>query len=102
MNYSQEELCRKMTEENITREMRNLVENYMKVYDEYYSTGSRHSAFIKDLVDTIVGISAVLEVYTRDKKIDPDYAVSHLLSSKSYIDAAIEFFKSQMEIQSEE
>lgn len=40
----------------------------MVVYDEYYSTGSRDSAFLKDLIDGIQGISAILEVYVEQKE----------------------------------
>ena len=67
-----------MTENSLRRELDNLVNNYMKIYDEYYSTNSRDSAFLKDLTDTILGISAVLEVYARDGKIYPSYALEKL------------------------
>lgn len=80
------------TEMNLERELNKIRNNYMKVWDEYYETGSRHSAFLKDLVDALMGISAVLEVYTDDGKIYPEYALEKLNSSKSYIDENIAFF----------
>ena len=72
-------------------------DNYMIVYDEYYATGSKDSAFLKDLVDSLLGISAVLEVYVEYKKIHPNYALEKLNNSKSYIDAAIRFYESRKE-----
>lgn len=84
---------RQLTEDGITRELMQLKDNYMKVWDEYYETGSRHSAFLKDLADSLIGICAVFEVYTRDKSIYPDYAISKLENAKSYIDENIRFFE---------
>lgn len=81
------------TEINLERELNKIRNNYMKIWDEYYETGSRHSAFLKDLVDALIGISAVLEVYTEDRKIYPDYALEKLNASKSYIDENIAFFE---------
>ena len=72
---------RQNTEMNLTNELIKIKDNYMKVWDEYYETGSRHSAFLKDLVEALMGISAVLEVYTRDKQIYPSYALEKLNSS---------------------
>jgi hypothetical protein len=88
---------RQNTEMNLTNELIKIKDNYMKVWDEYYETGSRHSAFLKDLVDALMGISAVLEVYTRDKQIYPSYALEKLNSSKSYIDENIAFFEKKLE-----
>lgn len=88
---------RQHTEMNLTNELIKIKDNYMKVWDEYYETGSRHSAFLKDLVDALMGIGAVLEVYTRDKQIYPNYALEKLNNSKSYIDENIEFFEKKLE-----
>ena len=68
---------------------------YMQVYDEYYSTGSRDSAFLKDLVDSLIGISAVLEVYVEHKGIHPSYAIEKLNNSLSYIKSVINYFESK-------
>lgn len=88
---------REMTENSLRRELNNLISNYMKIYDEYYSTNSRDSAFLKDLTDSILGISAVLEVYARDGKIYPSYALEKLNFSKSLIESAIRFYSSKLE-----
>ena len=53
--------------------------------------------FLKDLVDSLLGISAVLEVYVRDKHIHPNYAVEKLNFSDSYIRSVINFYKSKKE-----
>ena len=87
------EEARILTKNKLERELNKILNNYMKVYDEYYSVHSSDSAFLKDLVDSLIGISAVLEVYVLQNKIYPDYAVEKLNNSKSYIDAAIEYFK---------
>ncbi len=86
---------REMTKNSLSRELDKILNYYMSVYDEYYSTGSRDSAFLKDLVDSILGISAVLEVYVEHKGIHPDYAIEKLKFSQSYINSAIKYFESK-------
>ena len=66
------DFCREMTKSGLSRELDKIKNNYMKIYDEYYSDNStRDSAFLKDLVDSLKGISAVLEVYVEHKGIHP-------------------------------
>ena len=86
---------RSMTKSKLINECYKIINNYMKIYDEYYETGSRDSAFLKDLVDSLIGISAVLEVYVEHKGIHPDYALEKLNNSKSYIDSCIKYFESK-------
>lgn len=88
---------RGITERNIKRELNNLANNYMKIYDEYYETGSRDSSFLKDLTDSILGISAILEVYARDKEIYPDYAIEKLEFSKRLINGVINYYSAKKE-----
>lgn len=88
---------REMTKNSLSRELNKILNYYMVVYDEYYSTGSRDSAFLKDLVDGIQGISAVLEVYVEHKGIHPDYAIEKLKFSQSYINSTIKYFESKEE-----
>lgn len=92
-----DKIARDLTEKTLINETQKIVKNYMKIYDEYYILGSRESAFLKDLADSLLGISAVLEVYARNKEIEPDYAISKLEHSKSYIETTICFFKSRLE-----
>ena len=89
--------AREMTKRNLEIELNKVAENYMKIYDEYYETFSRDSAFLKDLADAIIGISACLEVYTRDKYIHPSYALEKLESSKHYINACIDYYENKLE-----
>lgn len=91
------EEAREMTEYSLDLELLKIKRYYMKVYDEYYETCSRDSAFLKDLVDSLMGIEAVLEVYVEHKGIHPDYAIEKLNNSKSYINAAIRFYESRLE-----
>lgn len=91
---SREEI-REMSRLSLSRELFKIEENYMKIYDEYYSTSSRDSAFLKDLVDSLLGISVVLEVYVAHKGIHPNYAIEKLKNSKSYIDATISYFENK-------
>lgn len=86
---------RSMTKSKLMNECYKIINNYMKIYDEYYDTKSRDSAFLKDLVDSLIGISAVLEVYVEDKGIHPSYALEKLNNSKSYIDSCIKYFESK-------
>lgn len=94
--------AKEMTELNLSNELYNIQKNYMAVWEEYYETGSRDSAFLKDLVDSLLGISAVLEVYVRNKHIHPDYAVEKLEFSESFIKSAIAFYKSKEEYKGDE
>ena len=80
-------------------EINKILFNYMEIYDEYYANGSRDSAHLKDLVDSLLGISAVLEVYVRDKSIHSDYAVEKLNSSKRYRESCIKYFENREEKQ---
>lgn len=88
---------RELTKRGLINETNMIVNNYMKVYDEYYETGSRDSAFLKDLVDSLIGISAVLDVYEPHKGISTDYALEKLKRSRTYIDSCIEYFESKVE-----
>lgn len=89
--------AREMAKNKLEKELNIILNSYMEVYDEYYKIGSRDSAFLKDLVDSLLGISAVLEVYVRDKHIHPNYAVEKLKFSDSYIRSVIDFYKSKKE-----
>ena len=80
---------RELTKSSMTRILNSLVDNYMKIYDEYYAEGSRESAFLKDLADSILPISEVLEVYTRENCINPDYVVRKLKHSKDIIELSL-------------
>lgn len=91
------DFCREMTKKSLEKELNKILNYYMKIYNEYYETGSRDSAFLKDLVDSLIGISAVLEVYVRNKGIHPNYALEKLNNSKSYIDSCIKYFESKEE-----
>lgn len=95
------EELRKMTENSLKNECNKIVNNYLKVYDEYYSTGSRDSAFLKDLVDSLQGISAVLEVYCKYGEINPGYALEKLNYSKGIIESNIRYFKDKLEKEEE-
>lgn len=83
---------RELTKSSMTRILNSLVDNYMKIYDEYYAESTRESAFLKDLTDSILPISEVLEVYVRGKYINPEYAVRKLITAKNIIDNAIEHY----------
>ena len=89
------DFCRNMTKNSLEKDLNKIFYYYMKIYDEYYETGTRDSAFLKDLVDSLIGISAVLEVYVEHKGIHPDYALEKLKNSKSYIESCIKYFESK-------
>lgn len=91
------DFCREMTRNSLSRELDKILNYYMAIYDEYYSTGSRDSTFLKDLVDGIQGISAVLEVYVEQKGIHPSYAIEKLKFSQSYINSTLRYFESKEE-----
>ena len=98
---TRDELCRKRTESHLRRELENVVNGYMYVYNEYYKTFSRDSAFLKDATDAIIGIASVLEVYSRDGSIHPKYAVEKLSVSKRLIESALDYYKSLIEEEDE-
>ena len=86
---------RAMTANSLTIELQRILCNYMSVYDEYYSKCTRDSAFLKDLVDSLQGISAVLEVYVSNKYIHPSYALEKLKYSQIIIDSTIKYFENK-------
>lgn len=88
---------RELTKSSMTRILNSLVDNYMKIYDEYYAEGSRESAFLKDLADSMLPVSEVLEIYAREDYINPDYAVRKLKYSKDIIENTIKFFELKQE-----
>lgn len=89
------EFCRQQTQNSLKIELNKIERYYMRVYDEYYSSGSRDSAFLKDLVDSLIGISSVLEVYVEHKGINSGYAIEKLNNSRSYINACISYFENK-------
>lgn len=91
------EYCREITRNSLKRELDKILVYYMAVYDEYYETFSRDSAFLKDLVDGIQGISAVLEVYVEQKGIHPEYAIEKLNFTESYVRSVRKYFESKLE-----
>ena len=88
---------RELTKNSLQMELNKILNNYMKIWDEYYETGSRDSAFLKDLTDSLMGISAVLEVYVEYGEIYPIYAIEKLKNSMSYINTTIEYFERKIE-----
>lgn len=89
---------REYTRISLSNELFKLENNYMKLYDKYHSEETDSDcAFIHDLVDSIKGISAILEVYTRDNKIHPNYALEKLKYSKSIVDSCYGYFKRKSE-----
>ena len=84
---------RELTKDSLRNELRKILNNYMIIWDEYYKTGSRDSAFLKDLTDSLMGISAVLEVYAEYGEIHPNYAIEKLRNSMSYINTTIKYFE---------
>ena len=99
---TEDELCIKSTESYLRSELEDIVNGYMYVYDEYYKTFSRDSAFLKDATDAIIGIASVLEIYSRDGSIHPEYAVEKLSMSKRMIESALGYYKSLIKEEDED
>ena len=77
---------------------------YSKIYDMYHSDGDvdRDVYFIHDLVNTIKGIEAVLEVYTRDNYIHPSYACEKLRHSYNNIKYIYDYFENKLKKENED
>ena len=96
MNFTKEEL-KELTMKSLNRSLRNIYNCYSIIYDMYHADNAdRDVAFIHDLVDAIQGIEAVLEVYTRDKHIHPNYACEKLHYSYSNIKHVHDYFESKL------
>lgn len=89
------DFCRELTKDSLINECEKIINNYMQIYDEYYATNSRDSAFLKDLTDAIKGISACLEVYARDGKIHSGYAVEKLSYTESLVKCVKKYFENK-------
>lgn len=88
----EKDVYRSITFTEASKEMQNLVTNYMLIYDEYYKTGSRDSAFLKDLMDATKGICACLEVYATQGHIEPEYALQKLKYARDIIGSVQEYY----------
>ena len=85
---------REMTEYAVNAELAKLSDSYMAIYDLYYSDrATRDSAFLKDLMDVVKHISALLEVYTRDNTIHPNYAIEKHKNMLAIINTNIDYFE---------
>ena len=86
------------TMSSLNKSLDNIYACYSKIYDLYHSNEDvdRDVYFIHDLVDSIKGIEAVLEVYTRDNYIHPGYACEKLRHSYSNIKYIHEYFESKL------
>lgn len=93
-----ERFMEEMTQNSVGKECANFINNYMEVYRHYYSKNQvRDDAFMKDLADAFIGISAVLEVYARNFKIHSNYVLEKLKWSKGIIDSVIRFYEAKDE-----
>ncbi len=89
---------RELTEEMLRADLEKIAQNYMYVYDIYYSKGQpRDSAFIKDLEGVIKNASIILEVYVRDSGIIPSYALEKYKNMSRIIDSSIRYFENKDE-----
>ena len=71
-----------------------LVHNWYKVKKmEVEQTDNRDATFIKELVYAIEYSSILIQVLAEQGQIHPNYAVEKLKVAKSYIDAAMDYFK---------
>lgn len=93
------EYLKELTRNSLAKELYKIEKYYMKIYDKYYSNNQcRDDVFLKDLVDAIQGISAVLEVYVEHGfNIRPNYALEKLKWAKSYLDSNIRYFENKIE-----
>ena len=92
-----------LTMSSLNKSLDTIYTCYSKIYDMYHSDGyvDRDVYFIHDLVDSIKGIEAVLEVYTRDKHIHPSYACEKLHYSYSNIKHVHDYFENKLKKENE-
>lgn len=96
MNFTEEEL-KELTMESLNRSLVNIYRCYSIIYDMCHEKDAdRDTVFIKEAVDAIRGIEAVLEVYTRDKYIHPGYACEKLLWSYNNIKYIHNYFENKL------
>lgn len=101
MYFTDKEL-KELTMESLTRSLKNIYNCYSIIYDIYHTDNAdRDAVFIHDLVDSIKGIEAVLEVYTRDKYIHPSYACEKLHYSYSNIKHVHDYFENKLKKENE-
>lgn len=102
MNFTKDEL-KNITMSSLDKALHNIYCCYEKIYDMYHSENcDRDVAFIHDLVDSIKGIEAVLEVYTRDNYIHPGYACEKLSRSYNNIKYIHEYFENKLKEENED
>jgi hypothetical protein len=85
---------RDIAKKAFTIELNKIKNNYMKIYDEYYSEFSKaDTSYLFDSVNAIKEISNILDVYVRDGGIYSAYALEKLNNLKSIINSVIDYYE---------
>lgn len=90
------------TEKYLTTTLDRILKNYMEIYDEYYDTLSKETDILKEVADSILGVDAILNVYTRYKGIHPSFAIEKLNLSINKLEGAKEYYEAVLKEMNEE
>lgn len=88
-----EKYYRKLAENSLTKALDRILKNYMEIYDKHYDTPSEETDILKDAANSILGVDAILNVYTRAKEIHPGYAIGRLNYSIYKLECALRYYE---------
>lgn len=87
---------KRLSLDGLEKYVNELQQSYSQLYDMAHDGGNREAVFLKELCDILIQINAVTYVYTRDKKIHPNYALEKLKYAEDLLQANIRFWESKL------
>jgi hypothetical protein len=85
---------KELTMTSLKRSLSEIEASYSIIYDRAYSEKkTRDDVFMKELVDVLLPIEALVYVYARDGEIHPDYALEKLTLAKNMIATQISYWE---------
>ena len=81
--------------QNVAEVLVTIRDSYSKLYDRSKEDGLQQAANLLKLADTMLPLSAVMEVCARDGVIYPDYAIEKLNLMKKKIEREIQIWETK-------
>jgi hypothetical protein len=89
---------KEITMTSLRRSLHEIEACYSIIYDRAYSEKqTRDDLFMKELVDILLPIEALVYVYARDGEIHPDYVLEKLTLAKNMIATQISYWEARKE-----
>jgi len=88
---------KELTMNTLNRSLDEIAYSYSIIYDRAYSEKkTRDDVFMKELVDVLLPIEALVYVYARDGEIHPAYALEKLTLAKNMIATQVSYWERRL------